>query len=66
MMETGGRGQASSRGWKAAVAGTASHWLSLVITRVWDLHLGRWVIFPPNAPILGHVFWKHFRKFLNQ
>lgn len=29
-------------------------------------HLGRWVIFPPNAPVLGHVFWKHFRKFLNQ
>lgn len=24
------------------------------------------MIFPPNAPVLGHVFWKYFRKFLNQ
>jgi hypothetical protein len=27
--------------------------------------LGRRVILPPDAPMLSHVFWKYFRKFLN-
>lgn len=28
--------------------------------------LGRRVLLPPDASILSHVFWKYFRKFLNQ
>lgn len=62
----GGRGQFT---WLEGSIGRHSFSLGRpAITGVWGAftHLGRWVIFPPNAPVLGHVFWKHFRKFLNQ